>query len=97
MIKKSRIIFVVVIILLIISGYIYVKYFFTYEQKNITQRKIESLQGRISLLQYSVLMGALLKDGPELKKLLHFRTREIILFFIQKKDAMFRSPIQSGI
>lgn len=37
---------IVVAILLVLGGYLYFKYFFTYEQKNIVQRKIETITGQ---------------------------------------------------
>lgn len=44
--SKLYLIGTVIIIMLLFGVYLYFKYFFTYEQKNIVQRKIETITGQ---------------------------------------------------
>lgn len=66
---KLKIIGVVLILILILGVYLYFKYFFTYTQKNIFQRKVETITGQnltISVFGYD---GRIIKRWINVKKI----------------------------
>lgn len=66
---KVKIIGLVVVLLLIGGGYLYFKYYFTYTQKNIVQRKIETITGQdltITIFSYD---GRIIKRWTNVKKI----------------------------
>jgi len=97
MFKKSRIIFVAVILILVISGYFYFKYFFTYEQKNITQRKIESITGQNLTITIFGFDGRIIKRWTGVKKITSFQDQRNYTFFYTKEGRYVQIRIQSGI
>jgi hypothetical protein len=92
MFKKTRIIFAIVIILLIISGYFYFKYFFTYEQKNITQRKIESITGQNLSVTIFGFDGRIIKRWTGVKKITSFQDQRNYTFFYTKEGRYVQIP-----
>ena len=92
MFKKSRIIFVAVILILIISGYFYFKYFFTYEQKNITQRKIESITGQNLTVTIFGFDGRIIKRWTGVKKITSFQDQRNYNFFYTKEGRYVQIP-----
>lgn len=92
MFKKSRIIFSAVIIILIISGYFYFKYFFTYEQKNITQRKIESITGQNLTVTIFGFDGRIIKRWTGVKKITSFQDQRNYTFFYTKEGRYVQIP-----
>ncbi|HOP29637.1 MAG TPA: hypothetical protein P5120_00380 [Spirochaetota bacterium] len=92
MFKKSRIIFVAVIFLLIVSGYFYFKYFFTYEQKNITQRKIESITGQNLTVTIFGFDGRIIKRWTGVKKITSFQDQRNYTFFYTKEGRYVQIP-----
>lgn len=66
---KVKIIGLVVVLLFIGGGYLYFKYYFTYTQKNIVQRKIETITGQdltITIFSYD---GRIIKRWTNVKKI----------------------------
>ena len=66
---KVKIIGLVIVLLLIGGGYLYFKYYFTYTQKNIVQRKIETITGQdltITIFSYD---GRIIKRWTNVKKI----------------------------
>lgn len=92
MFKKSRIIAIVVILLLIISVYFYFKYFFTYEQKNITQRKIESITGQNLTVTIFGFDGRIIKRWTGVKKITSFQDQRNYTFFYTKEGRYVQIP-----
>jgi len=92
MFRKSRIIFAIVIIVLIISGYFYFKYFFTYEQKNITQRKIESITGQNLSVTIFGFDGRIIKRWTGVKKITSFQDQRNYTFFYTKEGRYVQIP-----
>jgi len=92
MFKKSRIIFVAVILILVISGYFYFKYFFTYEQKNITQRKIESITGQNLTITIFGFDGRIIKRWTGVKKITSFQDQRNYTFFYTKEGRYVQIP-----
>ncbi len=97
MFKKSRIIIAITVILLIFTAYFYFKYYFTEEQKNITQRKIESITGQNLVVTVFGFDGRVIKRWTGVKKLHRSRMNGTILFSIRRMGNMYRFLIQSGI
>jgi hypothetical protein len=92
MFKKSRIILIAVILILIISGLFYFKYFFTYEQKNITQRKIESITGQNLTVTIFGFDGRIIKRWTGVKKITSFQDQRNYTFFYTKEGRYVQIP-----
>jgi len=92
MFKKSRIILIAVILLLIIGSYFYFKYFFTYEQKNITQRKIESITGQNLTVTIFGFDGRIIKRWTGVKKITSFQDQRNYTFFYTKEGRYVQIP-----
>ncbi len=92
MFKKSRIILIAVILILIISGFFYFKYFFTYEQKNITQRKIESITGQNLTVTIFGFDGRIIKRWTGVKKITSFQDQRNYTFFYTKEGRYVQIP-----
>lgn len=92
MFKKSRIILIAVILIMIISGFFYFKYFFTYEQKNITQRKIESITGQNLTVTIFGFDGRIIKRWTGVKKITSFQDQRNYTFFYTKEGRYVQIP-----
>jgi len=92
MFKKSKIIFAVFILFLILFGYLYLKYFFTYEQKNITQRKIDSITGQNLTVTIFGLNGNIIKRWTGVKKLTEFQDNRNYTFFYSNDGKYVQIP-----
>jgi len=74
--NKIKIISVVIIILLIVFGFIYFKYFFTYEQRNVFQRRIESITGQNLTVTVFGFDGRIIKRWQNVQKITSGRSRD---------------------
>jgi hypothetical protein len=92
MFKKTKIIFVIVVLLVILFGYLYFKYFFTYEQKNITQSKIESITGQNLTVTVFGFDGRIIKRWTGVKKLTEFQDNRNYTFFYTKDGKYVQIP-----
>ncbi len=92
MFKKSRIILIAVILLLIFSIYFYFRYFFTYEQRNITQRKIESITGQNLTVTIFGFDGRIIKRWTGVKKITSFQDQRNYTFFYTKEGRYVQIP-----
>jgi hypothetical protein len=66
---KIKIVGVFLTIGMIITGYFYFKYYFSEEQKNITKRKIENLQGLNLTVTIFGMNGKILATYKKVKKI----------------------------
>lgn len=66
---KTRLIGILVILLLISGLYLYFRYYFTYEQKNIFQRKIETITGQTLTVTIFGFDGRIIKRWVNVKKI----------------------------
>ena len=57
------------LIVIVLGVYVYFKYFFTYEQKNITQRKIETITGQNLTITVFGYDGKLIKRWYGVQKI----------------------------
>jgi hypothetical protein len=85
------------LIVIVLGVYFYFKYFFTYEQKNITQRKIETITGQNLTITVFGYDGKIIKRWYGVQKLQHLRIVETILTSILGMESTFRFPDRSGI
>ena len=66
---KTRLIGILVILLCILAAYLYFRYYFTYEQKNIVQRKIETVTGQSLTVTVFGFDGRIIKRWVNVKKI----------------------------
>ena len=92
MFKKAKIFFVILILLSIVFCYFYFKYFFTYEQKNITQKKIESITGQNLTVTVFGLNGNVIKRWVGVKKITEFQDNRNYTFFYTSDGKYVQIP-----
>ncbi len=67
--RKLKIIGIALAVLVIIGLYLYFRYYFTYEQKNIVQRKIETITGQNLTITVFGFDGKIIKRWYKVKKI----------------------------
>ena len=92
MFKKSRIIMAITIILLIFAAYFYFKYYFTEEQKNITQRKLDTITGQDLAVTIFGVDGRIIKRWTGVKKITTFKDERNYTFFYTKDGKYVQIP-----
>jgi hypothetical protein len=92
MFKKSKIIILIIILFSIFFAYLYFKYFFTYEQKNITQKKIESITGQNLTVTIFGLNGNIIKRWTGVKKITEFQDNRNYTFFYTNDGKYVQIP-----
>jgi len=92
MFRKSRIIMAVSILLLIFLSYFYFRYYFTEEQKNITQRKIDSITGQNLVVTVFGFDGRIIKRWAGVKKITSFKDERNYTFFYTKDGKYVQIP-----
>lgn len=90
--KKSRIIGVLVVILLVAGLYFYFRYYFTEEQKNITQRKLDSITGQDLTITIFGFDGRIIKRWTNVKKITVFSDQRNYSFFYTKEGKYVQIP-----
>lgn len=90
--KKSRILAAIFIMLCVIGMYFYFKYYFTEEQKNITQRKIESITGQNLTVTVFGFDGRIIKRWTGIKKITSFADQRNYTFFYTKDGRYVQIP-----
>lgn len=82
---KLKIIGASLIVILIISVFVYFRYFFTYEQRNVMKRKIETITGQNLTITVFGFDGKIIKrwtgvqkitSGTDLRNYTYFYTRD---------------------
>lgn len=92
MFKKSRIIMIILLILFLFSGYLYFRYYFTYEQKNITQRKLDTITGQNLVVTVFGFDGRIIKRWTGVKKITSFNDQRNYTFFYTKDGKYVQIP-----
>lgn len=90
--KKSRILGAVLILFVIFGLYFYFRYYFTEEQKNITQRKIESITGQNLTVTVFGFDGRIIKRWTGVKKITSFADQRNYTFFYSKDGKYVQIP-----
>ncbi|MCU0847290.1 MAG: hypothetical protein MUD12_05325 [Spirochaetes bacterium] len=73
---KVKIIGLFSVIILGITGYLYFRYYFTYEQKNILLRKVDTITGQNLTVTVFGFDGRIIKRWINIKKISSGRIRE---------------------
>lgn len=89
---KFKLFIALLIILSIVGGYFYMKYYFTYEQKNITQKKIESIKGQNLVVTVFGLDGKIIKRWTGIKKITAWSDERNYTFFYTKEGKYVQIP-----
>jgi hypothetical protein len=68
---KTKITVVIVALVMLLAGglYFYFRYYFTYEQKNILQRRLETITGQNITVTVFGFDGRIIKRWPNVKKI----------------------------
>ena len=67
--NKFKIAIAIVAVLIVAGLYLYFKYFFTYEQKNIFQRNVETITGQNLTITVFGFDGKIIKRWTGVKKI----------------------------
>ncbi len=89
---KLKIIIAVILIFLIGGTYLYFKYFFTYEQKNILKRQIETITGQnlsVTIFGYD---GRIIKRWKNVQKITAPKETRNYTFFYTKDNKYVQIP-----
>ncbi|HNX24546.1 MAG TPA: hypothetical protein PKG60_10895 [Spirochaetota bacterium] len=92
MFKKSRIIMIILTLLLVLGAYFYFRYYFTEEQKNITQRKLETITGQNLTVTIFGFDGRIIKRWTGVKKITSFKDERNYTFFYTKDGKYVQIP-----
>lgn len=92
MFKKSRIIMLIAAIVAALMLYLYFKYYFTSEQRNITQRKIDSITGQNLTVTVFGFDGRIIKRWTGVQKITSFKDQRNYTFFYTKDNKYVQIP-----
>ena len=85
MAKKIKIISIVLVIILIVAAFLYFRYFFTYEQRNVLKRKFEGITGQNLTVTIFGFDGKIIKRWNHVEKITSGKEgREYTFFYTQK-------------
>ena len=90
--KKLIIVGALLIIVLIITAFLYFKYYFTYEQKNILQRRIETITGQDLTITIFGFDGRIVKRWTNVKKITSGKEERNYTFFYTKEGKYVQIP-----
>ena len=89
---KLKIFLVILVMISIGALFVYFKYYFTYEQKNITQRKIETITGQNLTVTVFGLDGKIVKRWTGVKKITSWTDERNYTFFYTKEGKYVQLP-----
>jgi hypothetical protein len=89
---KLKLFFVFLVLIAIAGSYFYFKYYFTYEQKNITQRKIESITGQNLTITVFGFDGKIVKRWTGVKKITSWSDERSYTFFYTRDGKYVQIP-----
>ncbi len=94
MISKFKIAGIILVVLLVITGFFYFRYFFTYQQKNIMQRKIETITGQNLTVTVFGFDGKIIKRWSNIKKITSGQEGNMLsyTFFYTKDNRYVQIP-----
>lgn len=91
--KKKLIITGIVLLILVVLGvFIYFKYFFTYEQKNIVKRKFSTITGQNLKITIYALDGKIIKTWHNVPKISSGKEHRDYTFFYTKNGKYVQIP-----
>lgn len=90
--SKLKVIGVTIFILLGISIFLYFKYFFTYEQKNVLQRKFENITGQNLTITVFGFDGRIIKRWYKVEKITSGITDRNYTYFYTKDNRYVQLP-----
>ncbi len=90
--SKLKIFLILIVIFGSIAAYVYFKYFFTYEQSNITKRKIETFTGQNLTVTVFSFDGKIVKRWTGIKKITSAREGKGYTFFYTKENKYVQIP-----
>ena len=90
--RKVKIIAFVLLLLCIGGTYLYFKYFFTYEQKNILRRKIETITGQNLTITVFGYDGKIIKRWQNVDKITAAKGDRAYTFFYTKDNKYVQIP-----
>ena len=82
----------ITVVLLIFAAYFYFRYYFTEEQKNITQRKIDTITGQDLTVTVFGFDGRIVKRWTAIKKITSFQDERNYTFFYTKDGKYVQIP-----
>jgi len=92
MFNKPKIILIITTLLVLVAAYLYFTNYFTYEQKNITQRKIEAITGQNLSVTVFGFDGRIIKRWTGVKKITSFKDERNYTFFYTKDGKYVQIP-----
>lgn len=90
--KKLKVTGIIFALLLLIGLFLYFNYYFTEEQKNITQRKIDTLTGQNLTVTVFGFDGKIIKRWTGVKKITSFNDQRNYTFFYTRDDKYVQIP-----
>jgi hypothetical protein len=90
--KKLIIVGVLLFVVLIITAFLYFRYYFTYEQKNILQRRIETITGQNLTITIFGYDGRIIKRWTSVKKVTSGKEERNYTFFYTKDGKYVQIP-----
>ena len=90
--KKWKLITIILILLSITGIYLYFKYFFTYEQKNVLKRRIETVTGQNLTITIFGFDGKIIKRWKNITKITSGVTNRNYTFFYTRDDKYVQIP-----
>lgn len=92
MFKKSRTIMIILVMLFLTAVYLYFRYYFTYEQRNITQRKLDTITGQNLVVTVFGFDGRIIKRWTGVQKITSFNDQRNYTFFYTKDGKYVQIP-----
>lgn len=89
---KIKVIGSVIIVALIITTFFYFKYFFTVEQKNVLQRKLENITGQNLTVTVFGFDGRIIKRWYKIEKITSGKEGRNYTFFYTKNNRYVQLP-----
>lgn len=90
--KKLLIIGVLLILILIVTAFFFFRYFFTYEQRNILQRRIETVTGQNLTITVFGYDGRIIKRWKNIQKITSGSEGKNYTFFYTKDNKYVQIP-----
>ncbi len=90
--KRLKIILIILILLAIPALYVYFRYYFTYEQKNIVQKQIETITGQNLTITIFGFDGKIIKRWTGVKKITSGKDTRNYTFFYTKDGRYVQIP-----
>lgn len=89
---KGKIILFFIIVLIIIGAFIFFRYLFTYEQRNILQRQIETITGQNLRITIFDVNGKVIKQWHNVKKITSGKEHRNYVYFYTKDNKYVQIP-----